>query len=299
MTSARVPSSWWPMPTYVDHLRQLVERATPLLQSLARDATAKRPAPNKWSRQEILGHLIDSASNNHRRFVEAQLRDDLMLAGYDQNGWVRTQPYQQSPWSELVALWRSLNLHLARVMESVPESSRTRPRPMHNLAEIGWDVAPDQPATMDFVMSDYVQHLEHHLRQILGEALDSPAEPTRGGAGERAIPILPADDIRAARVFYEGKLAFRVTFDTSAGGADGLLGLARGGIALTVDSPMDGHGRDACVSLQVDDADAYYAEWSENVDVLRPPQNEEWGARTFGLHDPFGNTIFVMGPVKP
>lgn len=287
------------MPAYVDRLRQLVERATPLLLALPPDLTTERPAPGKWSPQEILGHLIDSASNNHRRFVEAQMREDLMFVGYDQDGWVRTQPYQDSPWAELVTLWRSFNLHLARVMEAAPESARTRPRTRHNLAEIGWDVAPDQPATLDFVMSDYVEHLEHHLRQVLGETLDGPAAPTRGGAGERAIPILPADDIRAARVFYEGKLGFRVTFDTSAGGKSGMLGLARGGIALTLDSPMDGHGRDACVSIEVEDADAYFEEWSQRVDVLRPPKNEEWGARTFDLVDPFGNTIFVMGPVKP
>jgi uncharacterized glyoxalase superfamily protein PhnB len=67
---------------------------------------------------------------------------------------------------------------------------------------------------------------------------------------------------------------------------------------LTLDSPMDGHGRNACVSLQVDDADAYHREWSKEVTVLRAPKDEEWGARTFDLIDPSGNTIFVMGPVN-
>jgi len=59
---------------------------------------------------------------------------------------------------------------------------------------------------------------------------------------------------------------------------------------------MTGHGREACVSLMVDDADAYYDEWSTRVEIRRPPQNEYWGARTFDVIDPFGNTIFVMGP---
>ena len=76
----------------------------------------------------------------------------------------------------------------------------------------------------------------------------------------------------------------------------GLLGLARGSIQITLDSPMDGHGRNACVSLEVDDADAYFQVWSQKADVLRPPKNESWGARTFDLLDPFGNTIFVIGP---
>ena len=114
---------------------------------------------------------------------------------------------------------------------------------------------------------------------------------------ERAIPILPADDLAAAKAFYVNGLGFRVTFEASEDGRTGLLGLERGTIALTIDSPMDGHGREACISLQVDDADAYYREWSAKVPVLRAPRNEDWGARTFDLLDPSGNTIFVMGPV--
>jgi catechol 2,3-dioxygenase-like lactoylglutathione lyase family enzyme len=114
---------------------------------------------------------------------------------------------------------------------------------------------------------------------------------------ERAVPILPADDLAAAKAFYIDKLGFRVTFEASEDGHVGLLGLERGAIQLTLDSPMDGHGRNACVSLQVDDADAYYREWSKRVTVLRAPKDEEWGARTFDLLDPSGNTLFVMGPV--
>jgi catechol 2,3-dioxygenase-like lactoylglutathione lyase family enzyme len=114
---------------------------------------------------------------------------------------------------------------------------------------------------------------------------------------ERAVPILPADDLSVARTFYVDGLGFRVTFEASEDGRTGLLGLERGTISLTIDSPMPGHGRNACVSLEVHDADAYYREWSGKVAVLRPPRNEEWGARTFDLLDPFGNTIFVMGPV--
>jgi catechol 2,3-dioxygenase-like lactoylglutathione lyase family enzyme len=115
---------------------------------------------------------------------------------------------------------------------------------------------------------------------------------------ERAVPILPAEDLAVARAFYVDGLGFSVTFEASADGRRGLLGLKRGTIELTLDCPMSGHGRDACVSLLVDDADAYYREWSEKVTVLRTPRDEEWGARTFDLIDPSGNTIFVMGPVR-
>jgi len=115
---------------------------------------------------------------------------------------------------------------------------------------------------------------------------------------ERAIPILPAEDLAAAKAFYVDGLGFRVTSEASADGRTGLLALERGTIQLTLDCPMEGHGRNACVGLHVDDADAYYREWSAKVSVLRAPKDEEWGARTFDLLDPSGNTIFVMGPVS-
>jgi catechol 2,3-dioxygenase-like lactoylglutathione lyase family enzyme len=115
---------------------------------------------------------------------------------------------------------------------------------------------------------------------------------------ELAVPILPADELAAAKAFYVDRLGFAVTFEASDDGRTGLLGLKRGTIQLTIDSPMDGHGRNACVSLLVDDADVYYREWNAKVTVLRAPRNEEWGARTFDLLDPFDNTIFVMGPMR-
>jgi catechol 2,3-dioxygenase-like lactoylglutathione lyase family enzyme len=115
---------------------------------------------------------------------------------------------------------------------------------------------------------------------------------------ELAVPILPADDLAVAKAFYVDGLGFGVTFEASDDGMTGLLGLKRGTIQLTIDSPMDGHGRNACVSLLVDDADAYYREWGAKVSVLRAPRNEEWGARTFDLLDPSGNTIFVIGQME-
>ena len=113
---------------------------------------------------------------------------------------------------------------------------------------------------------------------------------------ERAVPILPADDIGVAKSFYVDRLGFELVFDApqDEDGVRGLIGVRRGSIQLTLDCPMDGHGRNACVALEVDDADAYYDEWRDRVDVSRPPKDEEWGARTFGLEDPFGNSIFVI-----
>jgi RimJ/RimL family protein N-acetyltransferase len=162
------------VPPYVARLRRLVERNAPRLLAISADASARRPAPGKWSPREIVGHLIDSASHNHQRFVRAQFQHSLVFPGYEQDVWVATQRYRLAPWDELVTLWRTFNLHIARVMGDVPESVRLEPRAEHNLDELAWRPVPaDRPATLDFFMDDYVAHLEHHLRQILGDAVDS------------------------------------------------------------------------------------------------------------------------------
>ena len=111
-----------------------------------------------------------------------------------------------------------------------------------------------------------------------------------------AIPILPVDDLAVAREFYLDKLGFDLEFEASDDGKIGLLGVRRGTIRITLDCPMAGHGREACVALRVESVDSYYEEWRSRTSVKRPPRDEPWGARTFDLIDPFGNTIFVMGP---
>jgi catechol 2,3-dioxygenase-like lactoylglutathione lyase family enzyme len=113
---------------------------------------------------------------------------------------------------------------------------------------------------------------------------------------ERAVPTLPGDDLGVARDFYVGKLGFQVQFEATDDGKDGIIGLERGTIELTIDRPMSGHGRNACASLRVRSADSYYEEWRKKVEISRPPRNEPWGGRTFGFQDPFGNSIFVIGP---
>ena len=84
---------------------------------------------------------------------------------------------------------------------------------------------------------------------------------------ERAVPALPGDDISVAKDFYVDGLGFQVSFEMTDDGKLGLLGLERGAISLTIDCPMPGHGRDACVSLQVENADAYYREWRNRVEI--------------------------------
>ena len=113
---------------------------------------------------------------------------------------------------------------------------------------------------------------------------------------ERAVPILPVTDLAVARQFYVEQLGFEISFEHQEDERTGLIGVRRGSIAMTLDCPMSGHGRDACVSLEVESADRYYAEWSARIEIRQPVREEPWGARTFGVIDPFGNTIFVIGP---
>jgi len=151
-----------------DELRAVVEQAAPLLGQFSRAQQTHRRKPGAWLPVEILGHLVDSASNNHQRFVRAQFTDYLVFPGYDQDAWVRVQQYQRYPWDELVGLWRAYNLHLAHVMAAVPETERLRERHPHNLHQIAWRlVSEGEATTLDYFMRDYVGHLRHHLHQLL------------------------------------------------------------------------------------------------------------------------------------
>jgi hypothetical protein len=151
---------------YITELRSIVERESARLLGAAPDAVARRPAKGGWSAKEVLGHLIDSAAVNHQRFVRAQWQD-LVFAAYAQDDWVEAQKYQDAPWIELVALWREYNRHLARVMAAIPIDVRLKEHRIHNLHEIAMKPAPkDQPASLEYLMRDYVEHLQHHVKQI-------------------------------------------------------------------------------------------------------------------------------------
>jgi hypothetical protein len=153
--------------TTADRLRTAVEAAYPRLASISDSAAATPPAPDKWSPKQVIGHLIDSASNNHQRFVRANFVDDLIFPGYDQEKWVLLGHYAEAPWISLITLWREFNLQIARVMDSTPASVRDTPRQRHNLHQLAWRGVPeDQPATLGYFMGDYVDHLENHLCQI-------------------------------------------------------------------------------------------------------------------------------------
>lgn len=149
-------------------LRVVVDNAAPRLLALPTAVATRRSAPGKWSPVEVIGHLIDSASNNHQRFVRAPDQNDLVFPGYAQDDWVARQQYQSAPWQELVLLWQLYNRQLARVMAATPSKVRERVHQKHNLHRVAWRTVPeDRPTTLDYFMHDYVDHLEHHLAQVL------------------------------------------------------------------------------------------------------------------------------------
>lgn len=169
-----------PVP-YAEDLRRTVGAAAARLRTFPAGAAATPRTPGKWSPKQIIGHLIDSATNNHGRFVRAQLQDALRFDGYEQASWVEVQNYADAPWPELVDLWAALNRQIARVMEEASEESRTRPRRDHALDRLAWKPVPaDEPATLEYFMRDYVGHLKHHLRQIDPTLAEAPERQREG-----------------------------------------------------------------------------------------------------------------------
>jgi hypothetical protein len=155
------------MEDLLSDFRQTIETASLRLLHISEEQSATPKAQGKWSPKQIIGHLIDSASNNHQRFVRAQFTDDLVFPSYQQEEWVRAQRYDQEPWEQLVQLWKHYNKHLLHLMSVVPEEVRTRLRDKHNLAQTAWQTVENRPVTLEYIMRDYVEHLKNHVRQIL------------------------------------------------------------------------------------------------------------------------------------
>ncbi len=115
--------------------------------------------PGEWSGREILGHLIDSASNNHLRFVNAIVTGEVHLPSYEQEKWVMVQNYDSEPWERLVVLWENYQLHLLHLIQQIPQDK------LQTLCYIG----QNDPMTLQDLVADYLGHLKHHLADLLPE----------------------------------------------------------------------------------------------------------------------------------
>ncbi len=137
-------------------LRDTIDRERPNLQALT-DLAA--PKPGSWSRKQELGHLIDSAANNHMRFTLAAIDGEFRGQGYAQDKWVEAHGYEDMDWRTLVDLWFHYNVLLAHLVGRIPDKH------LNNRCVIGWGVV-----SLQFVIEDYVLHMQHHLDHVLGRA---------------------------------------------------------------------------------------------------------------------------------
>ena len=144
-------------------LGRTVAEVKPLLLKLTNADTSKRPSPGKWSKKEILGHLLDSASNNHQRFVRAAIQGSLTFPGYPQDKLVDLQSFREMDWGFVVEFWTSYNRFLAHVLTCLPAKA----------AKIECVIGDYKPATLGWIAEDYVAHLKHHLNQIVGKKFET------------------------------------------------------------------------------------------------------------------------------
>jgi len=137
-------------------LLSVVDAASESLRRMSDLETSLKSAPGSWSKKQILGHLLDSAVNNHHRFVRAQETTGLTFPAYEQEHWVSSQGYAERPWLELVDLWRLYNRHLAHVISLIPEEQ---------LAVV-CVIGTNEPISLGYLVEDYLVHLRHHLQEL-------------------------------------------------------------------------------------------------------------------------------------
>ncbi len=146
-----------------EKLAEEIRKTVFSVQQALRDLDAKKvlikPQPDKWADIEILGHLIDSAVNNHQRIVRASIDAHIEAFGYKQNAWVENQKYIQRDWKMLLSVWVNLNFLLSCAVNELPDTK------LHNTISIDGN----EPITLQFMIEDYNAHLQHHLKQILAD----------------------------------------------------------------------------------------------------------------------------------
>jgi hypothetical protein len=145
------------MKNVADDLRKTLELVLPILRDINDDDASIKPLPNKWSKKEILGHLIDSACNNQQKFVRTIAESNVEFVNYQQDFWVESQKYNSADWLELIDFWNAYNLHIATIIENVGVEVLANKLTIIDAGSF----------TLEFIMIDYVEHLKHHLNHII------------------------------------------------------------------------------------------------------------------------------------
>lgn len=138
-------------------LAQTIERELPNLRSLMDEQASQPRAPGKWCAKEELGHLIDSAANNHIRFAGGALESEFRGPGYAQDDWVRLHGYRAMRWDAVVDFWFGYNRFLAGLLDRIPDSR----------LETQCSIGTHGPVTLAFLIEDYILHMQHHIDQLL------------------------------------------------------------------------------------------------------------------------------------
>lgn len=143
----------------VDELNQIVDTFAAKIGTIGEKDFVAKPLPHKWSRKEVLGHLIDSAHNNLRRFICGQYENTPKIT-YDQDFWVAANNYQQMDKTDVITMWKLMNQRIGAVLSNIPEQSYSRNCDTGSLHPIEW------------LAEDYVRHMKHHLNQIIPGSFD-------------------------------------------------------------------------------------------------------------------------------
>ena len=155
------------MQKFLQSWQQKISLIEKQLATIDTDKARVKPAPNKWSINEILGHLIDSAIINHRRFILMQIQNNLVFDGYEQDRWVELQNYLIKDLKTLIETWEILNLNILSALSEVPLEFWKKSYTEHSLEDTAWqDFPAGQPVTPEDFVQDYFGHMEHHLKQI-------------------------------------------------------------------------------------------------------------------------------------
>ena len=148
----------------VNHAMQVlavcIEKTITYYQQLSESELLLKPAPGKWSPKQIIGHLIDSAINNLKRFTEAQFKEQpYVIIAYQQNELMEVNHYQELPVAHLLSLWQSLNHQIMEVVKRIPADT------LKNQVVPQYDQTGTK--TLEWLICDYVAHMYHHLQTII------------------------------------------------------------------------------------------------------------------------------------